>query len=57
MVEGFELEHSEMELRDISKELAKFKFKIQSLARLLMASDNPAMAGEAHELAGRPVTS
>ncbi len=52
LVEGFKLEPSETELRGLCKELARFKSRIQSLAKLPMASDNPALAGEAHELDG-----
>ncbi len=49
---GFKLEPSETELRDLCKELARFKSRIQSPAKLPMASNNPAMAGEAQEPEG-----
>jgi hypothetical protein len=51
LVEEFELEPSEVELKDNGRELTGFKAKIQSLAQSLMTLDNPAIAREAHELA------
>jgi hypothetical protein len=52
LVEGFELEPSEIELRSINKELAWCKAKIHSLTRTFIASDDPAVAVDVHELLG-----
>jgi hypothetical protein len=51
LVESFELELFEVELRGINKELDNSKGKAQTLARPCMRSENPAIAGKVHELA------
>jgi hypothetical protein len=52
LVEGLELEPSKAELRSISKELTSYKTRVHSLAKTLIASDDAAVAAEAHELLG-----
>ncbi len=52
LVEGFELEPEETELRSISKELNSYKARVYSLAKRLIASDDLAVAAGAHELLG-----
>ncbi len=50
LVEGFKLEPSEVELKGIGKELANSKAKAQTLTWPLIRSENPIIAGKAHEL-------
>jgi hypothetical protein len=49
-VEKLEAEPSESNLRDLAWELAEVKGSIQSLGRSLMLSQDPTIAGSAHEL-------
>jgi hypothetical protein len=50
LMEGFELEPSEADLKSTSKEFSGCKPKIQSLTRPILALDNPALAADAHEV-------
>jgi hypothetical protein len=50
LVEVFELELCETDLRSISRELFSCKAKIQSLTRSFLESDDPALAADAHKL-------
>jgi hypothetical protein len=50
LVEGFELEPTEVELREISKELASSKSKVQAIAQPLMRSENLTSASKAHKI-------
>jgi hypothetical protein len=52
LVERFKLESSKKVLRDISKEVACFKSRIQSLAKPPMTTDNQAISREVHKLVG-----
>ncbi len=51
LVEGFELEPSEDKLKEIRKESANSKARVQTLAHFFIRSENPAIANKAHELA------
>jgi hypothetical protein len=50
LVEEFELEPSEVELKDIGREFIGFRANIQSLAQSLVKSDTPTTAWEAHKM-------
>ncbi len=50
LVEGFELELSEAEVRSISRELSWCKGKVQSLTRSYLVSDHPSLAAATNEL-------
>jgi hypothetical protein len=52
LLEGLEFEPSETELRSIGKEQAGYKAKVHSLTRTFIASDDPAVAADAHGLLG-----
>jgi hypothetical protein len=52
LVEGFELEPLETDLKGIGRELASSRARVQTLTQPLMRSNNQTMAREAHEMAG-----
>jgi hypothetical protein len=51
LVEGFEWEPSEAELKEIGREPAGSKDRVLTLAQALVKSNDPAVAREAHEVA------
>ncbi len=50
LVEGYELEPSEANLRSISKKLSGCRVKIQSLTRSYLVSDDSSLAADTHEI-------
>ncbi len=50
LVEGYELEPSEVDLKSISKELPGCKGKVQSFIRSYLVSDDPSLSVDTHEL-------
>ncbi len=50
LLEGYELELSEVDLKSISKELTECKGRIQSLTKSYLMSEDPSLATDAHEL-------
>ncbi len=47
LVEGYELEPSEVDLKSIGKELTECKGKVQMLTRSYLVSSDPSLAADA----------